>query len=348
MIRISVAFLLFLFVVACDERVSPIDAGVGADGGRTDAATPDGGALDASTRDAGVDAGGAESDAGVARDAGAVPADAGAGPLRTTITRAGRSIPVDAQVSAAGAPILLLLPGFQVSSAAYEPLQRQLVAAGFNVVRADPPGSLLDVSHTGWRDDGIAVLDWALANLGDTTGIGVLGHSLGGKVAFMIAGVDPRVDAVLGIDPVNGGGGFGGYSSERPDIVPEVTGALAIPVGLIGETLNAEAQGFGMACAPGDQNFQTLYESATGAPWIAEWTFAETDHMDFVPDTSGCTVCGVCTPRGSADLTEVLSGMYALSTAFFARHLLARAGEEANLTGAGVPSVATVRSRVGI
>ncbi len=197
------------------------------------------------------------------------------------------------------------------------------------------------------RDDLIAVIDWALddADLGariDPAQIGVFGHSLGGKLSTMVAISDARVSALLGIDPVDGGGGFGGPSATTPDIVPSGSMALAIPVGFLGETTNGSG-GF-MPCAPTDQNFQRFYESTTMSVWAGEWDFAGADHMDFVPDTSSCGfICGACT-AGTADVATVLAGTYTLTVAFFRRHLQGDAAMDATLLTTP-PAGVTVRSR---
>lgn len=262
-----------------------------------------------------------------------------------SVTRGDRTTPVVAHVPAGGGPLVLFLPGFQLESRRYVPLAERVASHGFVVVRADPSASLFSVSHVDMRDDAIAVLDWAEEALADvvTEGTGVMGHSLGGKLSVMVAGADARVGAVLGIDPVNGGAGPSGYTATAPDIVPEVSGALAMPVGYMGEITNASG-GF-MPCAPADQNYTTFYDSAGAAPWAAEWTFDGADHMDFVSDTSGCGfTCSAC-PNGSADQATVQAGMLTLAVAFFRRHLRADAAMDGYLTGAMVPGGITTRSR---
>jgi len=339
---------LLLVLAGCDDD-SPSDGGVtpgtdsavGFAGGGGDV---DGGAL----------AGGAGGD-----DAGPGPTDAGPpgadptmdGPLGVTtmddsVMRDGRTTPVTAHVpdGAGPYPLVLFLPGFQLESERYAELCDRVASHGYVVVRADPPASLVGVSHVAMRDDAIAVLDWAAGELPVTGDVGLMGHSLGGKVSTMVAGMRTDVGALLGIDPVNGGNPFTGYSAELPDIVPDVTETLTIPVGYLGETTNAMGGLGGMACAPMDQNYMTFYEGSTMAPWAAEWTFEGADHMDFVSDTMGCGfTCSACTD-GTADEADVLAGTYTLAVAFFERHLRGRTDVDAYLTGAMVPSGVTTRS----
>ncbi|MEM9070981.1 MAG: hypothetical protein AAGE52_20895 [Myxococcota bacterium] len=324
------------------------------DAATTDSATATDSAVrtDAGTlADTGTDAA-AALDASDGVDSAVPGGDAPTGPGRATvevredaIMRGDRRIPVAAYLPGEPAPLVLFLPGFQLESRRYDALCRRVASHGFVVVRADPPAALLSVSHTAMQADAGAVLDWALGELAVSGGAGAMGHSLGGKVSTMLAGGDARIVALLGIDPVNGGNPFTGYSAELPDVVPAVTQTLSIPVGYLGETTNGSAGLGGMACAPTDQNYATFFEGSTAASSAAEWTFAMADHMDFVPDVAGCGfTCSAC-PNGGADESVVQAGMMTLATAFFRRHLKAEAAMDAFLVGPQVPAGVTVRSR---
>ena len=161
------------------------------------------------------------------------------------------------------------------------------------------------------------------------------GHSLGGKLATMVAAMDPRVTAVFAIDPVDGG-------FNAPDVVPSQASGLTIPVGFAGETTNASG-GF-MPCAPAAQNFQQFYAATTSAPWAAQWDFTGADHMDFVAAPAGCGFCGVC-PAGSAEPMSVVNGMHTLFVAFARRHLRGEAAMDSWLIGPQVPTGVVVMSR---
>lgn len=340
-------WILAVCSVACGDDSAPIDAGF--DGGTIDASMVDAPAFDASF-DASVDATMPDaSDAGAMIDAGPVtgsPAMRGASTFTNetaTVSDSGRDVPVVAYVPETSRGVVLFLPGFQLGSERYADLCEHVASHGFVVIRADPPASLLGVSHTDMRDDAIAVLDWA-SRFGALP-IGIMGHSLGGKVATMVAAQDSRVVALLGIDPVNGGNPFSGYSPTLPDIVPDLTEVLTIAVGYMGETTNGSAGGFGMACAPTDQNFQTFYEGSTSAASAIEWDFTGADHMDFVSDTAGCGfTCSAC-PDGPADDALVRSGMNTIATAFFRRTLASDAAMDSFLTGGAVPPGIVTRSR---
>jgi predicted dienelactone hydrolase len=337
-VQVGVLLAALSFSAGCGgEARTGDDAGLpGADAAPVDASSP-------------PDATATPEDAQAASDAGAAlapPDVAGPYTVATTaasITRDGRTTPITAHLpqGAGPAPVVLFLPGFQLDSARYAGHAARIASHGFVVVRADPPATLLSTDHVAMTADARAVLDWATAPSGPLAGlvdpdlIAVMGHSLGGKIATMVAAGDPRVDALLGLDPVNGAGGPGStYSATRPDIVPELVATLAMPVGFMGETTNST--GF-MPCAPADQNFQTFFDAATAAPWAAEWDITGADHMDFMDDPSTCGfTCSAC-PDGPADDAAVRDIVRTLAVAFVRRHLRGELAMEPWLTGPQLP-----------
>jgi pimeloyl-ACP methyl ester carboxylesterase len=264
------------------------------------------------------------------------------------VKRGNRTTPVVAHLpTIAGggtAPLIVLLPGFQLESARYAPLADRLASHCFVVVRADPPASFLSVDHVAMSQDVGAVLDWALGAAGPLAGkvdaahVAVAGHSLGGKVATMAAFADHRITALFAIDPVNGGSPLSGYSATLPDIVPADVTPLTIPVGFVGETTNGSGGVGGMPCAPTDQNFQTFYAAATAAPWAAQWDFTGADHMDFVDDVSNCQFVCTASTEGTAAVPAVLASTKTLAVAFARRHLRGDTAMDAYLIGAQVPA----------
>ena len=266
------------------------------------------------------------------------------------VRRDRREIPVDVHrpEGLTDAPGVIMLSGFLLTSERYRSLAARIAPHGFVVVQAVPPSSLRDANHVAMKEDVIAVLDWAVETgvLASDAAVGVAGHSLGGKVAAMVAEEDSRVRALLAIDPVNGGNPFSGYSEQLPDIVPELVSRISVPSGLMGETVNASGGSFGMACAPRDQNFQTFFEAMAAAPWLVEWDFEGADHMDFLSDPEGCGfACTQCS-AGSADPEQVVAATMTLSVAFFRQHLR---GEDlgAFLSGASLPAGVNVRRPAG-
>lgn len=120
----------------------------------------------------------------------------------------------DGTTAAAGSyPLVLFFPGFGTSHTSYTHFTRKLASHGFIVIGASFPNTgFLDPAHHDLNAlEGDAVISWALttgpyADLIDATKIATMGHSQGGKIAFYVATLDPRVDMVIGLDPQNGGG----------------------------------------------------------------------------------------------------------------------------------------------
>jgi pimeloyl-ACP methyl ester carboxylesterase len=167
-----------------------------------------------------------------------------------------------------------------------------------------------------------------------------MGHSLGGKLATMVAAQDSRVKALFAIDPVNGGNPFTGYSETLPDIVPDVVATLAIPVGFPGESWSADNISLGQSCAPAEQNYTTFYDAATGTPWKAKWEFAGADHMDFTDDPNAGGSIELC-PDGPGDDRVQVYALRTLMTAFFRRHQGGETAMDDWLFGALMPAAAT-------
>jgi predicted dienelactone hydrolase len=327
-----------------DDGATGADAGApGVDAGRPDAA----GSADAgSTNDAG-----APRDAGPLPDAGPPTGPAAIGPYAvstssTSVTRGSRVTPIQVHVPdvpAGSAPLVVMMPGFQASHAGYTGTAAHIASHGFVVLQADPeaPFSITGVDHLAMTMDVMAVIDWALGPDGpdsfDGETIATTGHSLGGKIATMTAAADSRVDALFGIDPVDGGGPTG-VSDTRPDIVPAQVGGLAIPVGFIGETIDSGSGTF--SCAPGEENYARFFEATTAAPWAAEWTVEGANHVSFLDSGGG----GFCQPA-TAPREMVLATTRTLAAAFFRRHLLGDGEMDPWLTGARVPVGVTTRTR---
>jgi pimeloyl-ACP methyl ester carboxylesterase len=242
--------------------------------------------------------------------------------------------------------LVLFAPGFQISSAAYRDWIEHLASWGIAAVRADPPGGLFDVSHVAMTLDLRAVLDdllapAALAIAPDPQRIILSGHSLGGKLAVMVADSDERVAAVFTLDPVNGGGPSG-YSPERPNIVPSALENLSIPLGFVGELLDGTGGLFG-ACAPLAQNYQTFFEAAAASPSAYEWTLDGASHTDFVTNIEACGLACTFCRTGTLDRSITHAFMRAAGVAFIRAHLDDDTDACAWLTGTRVPAAVTIR-----
>jgi pimeloyl-ACP methyl ester carboxylesterase len=99
--------------------------------------------------------------------------------------------------------------GFLLSHPDYAVFSRHLASWGFVAVGIDFGD---DGDQMRDAQEAIATIDWALgpgtplSGAVDPARIATAGHSLGGKVAFFAAVLDPRIKAVVGWDPVDSGG----------------------------------------------------------------------------------------------------------------------------------------------
>ena len=177
--------------------------------------------------------------------------------------------------------------------------------------------------------------------------IGTMGHSLGGKVALMNAIEDPRIQAVFAIDPVDGDPSPFPNLETRPDLAPGPIGDIDVPIGLVGETTNGTSDNaFAPACAPAAENFQTIFDAATGSDWVVEWNIIGADHMDFVEVCAEgpFSPCSLCT-EGTLTKERVQAITLDLAVAFFELHFGAGQGMEARLFGDQLPGEVEMRRR---
>jgi len=117
------------------------------------------------------------------------------------------------QTAAAGPfPLVLVLPGFEASYTMYATYSNHFASHGFAVLGVDTRSTLTTASHDKEAFELKQTIDWVSSDASplkgrlDLTKIAVAGHSKGGKLAFFIAAIDPRVDFVIGWDPSNTGG----------------------------------------------------------------------------------------------------------------------------------------------
>ncbi len=238
-------------------------------------------------------------------------------------------------------PLILFTTGFQVPIANYRPFLERLGSHGFVVVAMPLASNVDDVSRL---ESLKAVLSWATdeaAPLGpsvDATNILATGHSLGGKIAAMLAASDARVTALLGIDPISTTGAIG----DQPDVLVIEVPGLTIPVGFMGETTNGV--GNPQPCTPIAGNFQAFYQAAKMAPSAVSWDFEGADTFDFLDDTSSCLACQFC-PEGTADAKKVLAARNTLAVAFARIHLRGEKALQRWLTGPALPDGIVVESR---
>jgi acetyl esterase/lipase len=101
-------------------------------------------------------------------------------------------------------PLVVVMHGFTASHTLYASYSRHFASWGYAALGIDFTD---DAAHEQNAKEAMAAIDWALDNAPiDAAKIATAGHSLGGKIAFFAAVLDPRIKAVIGWDPVDSGG----------------------------------------------------------------------------------------------------------------------------------------------
>lgn len=245
-------------------------------------------------------------------------------------------VPIDCrfgETSPEPRPLVLIAPGFGIGVEQYVRYADRLASHGFLACLVDYPTGLLAHHAENARDLG-AVLDALLApgrvspgGVPDPVATGLMGHSLGGKLAFLLAADDARVAAVFGLDPVDGS------VLCPPSRCPDATDRLplGVPVAVVGETLDARSSR-GQACAPADDNFQTFFE-ASASPALEVDVFGA-NHVSFLDDRAQCGLpCRFCNaPRIEDEAAGEVARRFMV--AFFRRHLMGELEQQTFLTGA--------------
>lgn len=223
-------------------------------------------------------------------------------------------------------PVAVILPGFLLDTEYYDSYAEHLASHGYVAVIMNLNTGIGQErrSHSQLAEDLGFVLNWfegqAATRLEgiDPYNIYVSGHSLGGKVAMLRATTDQRIRAVVALDPLDTNPPNGQDDPvEYPSVTPELMSSLAIPLALIGENTNAEG------CAPGVDNFEAYYASATGPALQVE--ALQANHMSWLDEPECGALCNVCS-EGTDDpaVTKAMSRGIMLS--FFEHTRSGRAG----------------------
>ncbi|MGH1340062.1 MAG: chlorophyllase/cutinase-like alpha/beta fold protein [Nannocystales bacterium] len=215
-------------------------------------------------------------------------------------TAGGTTIPVTMYVptSEGPHPVVIFLQGFLLGPDNYASYGEHIGSWGYVVIMPELPGG----TQSGDRDATTELIDWldgpgtlegaVLGGRADPELLLLSGHSRGGKVSFLTATTDTRVDAVFGIDPVDTAGGPGtNPSPDNPSVAPELMPLVLAPMTIVGETVNATG-GF-MSCAPEAENFRQYFGAATAPAAAIE--FVTANHMSFLDDPNCGFTCSACT-----------------------------------------------------
>jgi pimeloyl-ACP methyl ester carboxylesterase len=157
-------------------------------------------------------------------------------------------------ISAGLFELVVFMPGFGATYPFYDMYAKHLSSHGSIVVGMNfrlPTGP--DGRHDYLARQTIYVVDYVVGNGGpleehvDPSKIATAGHSLGGKIAFYAAALDPRISLVMALDPSNGGGPPCFISEEWCNAYPV---APNISTGAAGLLDQVHAASFIMRAAP--------------------------------------------------------------------------------------------------
>ena len=186
------------------------------------------------------------------------------------------------------APAVVFLPGRFAPEGQYDSYARTLASHGFVVVMHSQYSWFY--SDDELRRDAVEMGNWLRARADvDPARIAVAGHSMGGRDAIWAAAEDPRVSAVVAIDP---------GTIERMRHANETLARIHVPMLLIG----ADAAWRGMEfCGRRGTNYAAYFEHSPDTTTLLEIHGA--DHVQVMdsPDAFGYSVCRV----GTADSTSV-------------------------------------------
>lgn len=230
-------------------------------------------------------------------------------------------------------PVVVLQHGFSLRNTAYNDMAVHLASHGYVVVAPQMYAPSLFGSPTTLEEAEAAetLYDWLKGNLdsrvpvtADMEKFGLAGHSRGGKAAWLVLkGGYVGVDAIAGIDPVDGTGGpLGGEAR-----VTEGGFAFSLPTLVIGTGLGPQTV-LGQACAPAGDNHEQFYAAAKSPAY--HLVAPDYGHLDMV----ACGVlCNTCKAGPDGMFKPVVAG---LLVAFFDGSLKSDPGSY-GLLGAQAP-----------
>lgn len=218
-------------------------------------------------------------------------------------------------------PWVVFSPGFLFTGPAYRSWGELLASHGMATALLSYAYSLFNSDHRVLVRDLIFVLDTLPQEARrygvrlDPSRVGLVGHSLGGKISFLAAAARD-VRAVVGLDPVDGGAP-GTSDPVRFSSALAVMGSVTAPVLLVGAEYGERVK-FGTPCAPPDANFRKFFEAALGPALEVEQRGA--GHVDYLDNPNCGLLCSVCWPGEDPETTRAQAQTYVLL--FLQGHLL--------------------------
>jgi pimeloyl-ACP methyl ester carboxylesterase len=150
--------------------------------------------------------------------------------------------------------LVVFMPGFGANYSSYYAMTSHLATHGAIVIGMNFVVALgLDGKHDYLARQTTYVIDYALSGDGplaghvDSSKIATAGHSLGGKISFYAAAIDPRISVVMALDPSNSGGPPCAISADWCNAYPVAPNVVTGDIGLL-DGVNAAS--FIMRAAP--------------------------------------------------------------------------------------------------
>lgn len=219
-------------------------------------------------------------------------------------------------------PFVAFSPGFLLSGRDYRSTGALLASHGIAVALLTYDVNLFTADHRVLAEDlrfVLRALPSAASERGvalDPERVGLAGHSLGGKLSFLVAAGEPAVRAVAGLDPVDGGAPGIDDPIRFPSAVAQIAG-VAAPVLLLGAERGRLVR-LGPPCAPPEMNYTQFFAQAANP--TLEVTQIGAGHMDYLDNPDCGFACAVCAP--GADSTRTRQAAQAYLVLFFRAHLV--------------------------
>ena len=223
-------------------------------------------------------------------------------------------------------PMVILLPARGQFAEQLKVYAERLASHGFIACLARVSN---EANHDQYRTSVAQTLFYLTGDAGsmykaniDKSKIGVLGHQLGGKIAFgLLLNNGMSIQAAFGLDPVDYATSFDGLQ-DLANV--DVNGRK--PIGLLGEPLSKVPPSMLTACAPADRNYEKFYEAYKGN--AVAITFPGATLPDFAMNYMDPT-CGTSTMP--VQTTQQLAVKY--TTAYFQWTLLNKQRAREHLLG---------------
>ena len=212
-------------------------------------------------------------------------------------------------------PVIIIAHGFKVPPSQYYSYAIKLASFGYIAIIIHYKTSFLGNDNLAQAKDLSSALDWIthsdrpeLKNRVQSTNHGIMGHSLGGKLALLTATIDKRFRAVFCLDPVDGMGIV---------VKNELHKLKNIPTAFLGELI--DSQGTVQACAPANVNYETFYEAASSPTF--KITIHGANHFSFLDDVDRLKILRRVCKSATVSAQSVRELSQTVMVAFFQKYL---------------------------